>query len=88
MDSMGSMFNTILDITIVYPKGTPQFWAMCYGQFEHVIIDIRKRPVEEWMVQGDYANDREFRRKFHQWLTQVWQEKDEQIENIGTRAND
>jgi 1-acyl-sn-glycerol-3-phosphate acyltransferase len=88
LDSMGSMFNAILDITIVYPNGTPQFWAMCYGQFDHVIIDIRRRPVEEWMAQGDYVNDREFRREFHQWLTQVWREKDEQIESISAGAND
>jgi len=87
MDSMGSMFNAILDITIVYPNGTPQYWQMCYGEFDHVVIEIRKRPVEQWMVDGDYANDRDFRREFHQWLTQTWQEKDERIKAIRQAAN-
>ncbi len=87
LDSMGSMFDAILDITIVYPNGTPQFWAMCYGEFDHVIIDIKKRSVEQWMVDGDYVNDREFRREFHQWLTQIWQAKDEKIDAMRLAAD-
>ena len=79
LDTMGSLFNEILDVTIVYPGGTPKFWAMCYGEFDRVVIEVRKRPVEPWMLDGDYINDREFRSLFHKWLTQIWQEKDEQI---------
>lgn len=82
LDSMGSMFTAILDITIVYPTGVPEFWAMCYGEFDSIVIEIKKRPVEQWMVDGDYINDWTFRREFHQWLTHVWQEKDERIETI------
>jgi len=86
LDSMGSMFTEILDIMIVYPNGIPDFWAMCYGEFDRIVIEIRKRPVEQWMIDGDYTNDREFRRKFHQWLTQAWQEKDERIEILRKSA--
>lgn len=82
LTSMGSMFNAILDITLVYPKGVAHFWDLCCGDFDHVIIEINKRPVEKWMVEGDYENDREFRSRFHQWLTQVWQEKDRQIGSL------
>ena len=55
---------------------------MLCGDFEHVVVDISKRPIEDWMLTGDYTNDREFRRRFHQWLTQVWTEKDERIKMI------
>lgn len=82
LDTMGPMFNAILDVTIVYPGGRPLFWAMCYGEFDHVIIEFKKRPVEQWMIAGDYVNDRDFRREFHRWLTQIWQEKDERIAAI------
>jgi len=34
------------------------------------------------MVDGDYINDRGFRRSFHQWLAQIWQEKDDRIDAI------
>ena len=79
---MGSMFNAILDITLVYPKGVAHFWDLCCGDFDDVIIEINERPVERWMVEGDYENDREFRSRFHHWLTQVWQEKDSQIGSL------
>ena len=82
LTSMGSMFNAILDVTLVYPKGVKQFWNLCCGEFDHVIIEINKRPVERWMVEGDYGHDREFRIRFHRWLTQIWQEKDEQIGSL------
>jgi len=80
LSSMGDMFDAILDITIVYPGEPPNFWMLFCGEFKHVIIDIELRPVEEWMVSGDYSNDREYRRQFHQWLTTIWQEKDAHIE--------
>lgn len=82
LTSMGSMFNVILDVTLVYPKGAHKFWDLCCGECDRSIIKINKRPVERWMVEGDYGYDREFRIRFHRWLTQIWQEKDEQIGNL------
>jgi 1-acyl-sn-glycerol-3-phosphate acyltransferase len=82
LTSMGGMFDCILDVTFVYPNGVAQFWDLCCGQFDGVIIDIRRRPVEAWMVEGDYEHDREFRSRFHRWLTQIWQDKDARIESL------
>ena len=82
MSSMGEMFDTILDITIVYPDGPVSFWDMVCGEFRHVIIDIQKRPVEDWLCAGDYENDREFRKQFHQWLGTAWEEKDQAIDRL------
>jgi 1-acyl-sn-glycerol-3-phosphate acyltransferase len=79
LSCMGDMFDAIVDVTIVYPQGPVNFWAMVCGEFEHVIIDIQKRPIEEWLLQGNYEDDREFRREFHQWLGRVWAEKDDKI---------
>ena len=87
LTSMGEMFDAILDITIVYPNGAANFWGMMCGEFEHVIIDIVRRPVDEWLYTGDYQNDREFRSRFHQWLTKLWEEKDRKIEELREMAN-
>jgi hypothetical protein len=84
---MGSMLDAIVDITIVYPTGPTKFWDMMCGEFDQVIVDIAKRPVDDWIIAGDYQNDREFRTKFHKWLTQVWQEKDEQIRTLSRGAS-
>lgn len=80
--TMGEMFYAVIDVTIVYPRGTVEFWAMACGELEHIIIDVRRRPIEDWMIGGNYAEDREYRRRFHQWLGQVWQEKDARMAEL------
>jgi len=83
LSSMGSMFDAILDITIVYPNNRPpQFWEMCCGEFHEVVLDIQQRKIEDWIIAGDYANDREYRRNFHRWLGGIWQDKDRKIAMI------
>ncbi|MGH8168469.1 MAG: acyltransferase [Woeseiaceae bacterium] len=79
LSSMGSMFDAILDVTIVYPGGVVEFWDMCCGEPGRAIIDVEKRPVEDWLHDGDYAEDREYRTAFHRWLTKIWSEKDAKI---------
>ena len=80
MSSMGELFDSILDVTLVYPAGPVQFWDMCCGTHVEVIVNVRERPVESWLTQGDYENDREFRRNVQAWLGEIWQEKDELIQ--------
>ena len=82
--SMGEIFENIIDVTIIYPKGSITFWEMMCGEFDHVIIDIKKRPVETWLYEGDYGHDRNFRKCFHNWLSATWEEKDKNIEAFFT----
>ena len=82
MTSMGDMFNAVLDTTIVYPHGVATFWELCCGRHVEAIVDIREREVEEWLTVGDYENDREWRRRVQSWLGEIWQEKDDLIQQI------
>jgi hypothetical protein len=59
---------------------------MC-GDFDHVVIEIRRRTVEEWLYQGNYMDDREFRKRFHQWLGDIWEEKDRAIDSVIATVN-
>lgn len=79
LSSMGEMFDAILDVTIVYPTGPVSFWELMCGEFRQVIMDIRKRPIDAWLYQGNYEDDREFRKRFHHWLAETWEEKDERF---------
>ena len=86
LSSMGEMFDAVVDVTIAYPGSTPNFWDMLCGEFRHVIIDVRQRPVEPWLYEGNYESDRAFRRDFHHWLGDVWKDKDEAIARLGSEA--
>ena len=80
MSSMGELFDAVLDVTIIYPDGVPQFWAMCCGDKVRAEISVVSRTLDQRLVNGDYQNDRAFRREVHQWLSAVWADKDALIE--------
>ena len=77
LSAMGPLFNSILDVTLVYPAGPAQFWDMCCGRHVEVRVSVRELPVEQWLFEGDYQEDRQFRRRVHCWIGSIWQEKDE-----------
>ena len=80
LSSMGKLFDAVLDVTLYYPEGPPTFWGMCCGDSIPVTASVRQLPVEDRIVEGDYASDREFRREVHRWISNIWREKDEQLE--------
>ena len=82
MSSMGELFGSILDVTLVYPDGPVSFWEMCCGVHARVLVDVREREVEEWLIAGDYQNDRNFRRRVHAWFGEIWQDKDDLIQQM------
>jgi len=43
---------------------------------------VARRPVEEWLIAGDYAGDRRYRSRFHRWLSEIWREKDARIDAL------
>lgn len=79
---MGEQFRSMLDVTVVYPGGAKTFWEMCTGRLHHVIIDVREIPIEPWMREGDYLNDPEFRRRFQRRLADIWEQKDQRINEL------
>ena len=82
MASMGELFNSILDVTLVYPGGPAKFWNMCCGEHVSVLVNVQPRSVDKQLVCGDYEGDREHRREFHRWLAELWQEKDARISTL------
>ena len=76
LSSMGKLFTSVVDVTLVYPGGATSFWDMCCGDHVGVIVDVRERKLENWLVEGQYERDRAFRKRLHAWLGDVWTEKD------------
>ena len=76
LSAMGGILHSMLDVTIAYRARTPTLWDLCCGRLARVVVDVRKRAIEAWMAQGDYANDSAFRERFQAWLGGIWAEKD------------
>jgi 1-acyl-sn-glycerol-3-phosphate acyltransferase len=79
---MGQQFDAILDITIVYPDGIPNFWQFLCGRLPRVVVRGRSLPVPRQLLQGDYHTDPTCRAAYGLWVQQLWQEKDAQISTI------
>ncbi len=82
--AMGDMIHTMLDVTIVYPKGRPGIWDYLCGRVDKIVIDIRTREVPAQFLGMDYEGDRELRASFQRWVSDIWAEKDALIEQIKT----
>ena len=82
LNAMGDKFQAILDVTIVYPDGTPTFTQFLCGKLKRVIVRVRRLPVPQDLAQGDYAGDAAVREAYQQWVHQLWLDKDAQIEAL------
>jgi hypothetical protein len=74
--------SAILDITIVYPDGTPTFWHFLQGRVRRVVVRARLLPIPAHLVNADYSGDAEVRLQYQAWVQQLWRDKDALIGDI------
>eukprot|EP00163_Fabomonas_tropica_P004232 TRINITY_DN13739_c0_g2_i1.p6 TRINITY_DN13739_c0_g2~~TRINITY_DN13739_c0_g2_i1.p6 ORF type:complete len:302 (-),score=24.41 TRINITY_DN13739_c0_g2_i1:5634-6539(-) len=82
LQAMGDMIHTMLDVTIVYPKGSAGIWDYLCGRIDRIIIDIRTREIPPRFLGMDYESNRETRVDFQRWVSELWAEKDARIEAL------
>jgi 1-acyl-sn-glycerol-3-phosphate acyltransferase len=82
LSAMGGTLHSMLDVTIAYGGGTPTLWDLCCGRVARVIVDVRRRAIDEWHSAGDYAGDPAFRERFQAWLGGVWSDKDSLLDRL------
>ena len=82
LGAMGGQFHAMLDVTIVYPAGAPDFWAFLCGRVPRIVVRVRQLPIPPEFSSADYVQDRAFRRVFHRWLDAIWENKDQQIDQL------
>ena len=82
LNAMGDKFQAILDVTIVYPDGTPKFSQFLNGKVRRIIVRVRSLPIPQQLAQGDYAGDSAVREAYQKWVHQLWADKDAQIEAL------
>ena len=83
LGSMGEQIHRVLDVTIVYPDGITNFWALLCGKIRKIKVRVRSLPVSAELL-GDYTNDGHFRAGLQLWLNNIWTEKNRYIEEMMT----
>jgi 1-acyl-sn-glycerol-3-phosphate acyltransferase len=80
--TMGEQFEALLDVTIVYPHGTPRFWDLLCGRIPAVTVRVQRRDIPADVLGGDPIADTAYRERLSAWVAQQWAEKDELIEQL------
>lgn len=84
--AMGERLNCLLDVTIAYPDGAKGQWDFLAGRVRRVIVDVRQLTIPHEFFEGSYADDPDYRRRFHTWIAALWAEKDQRLEAMLTAA--
>ena len=80
--TMGEQFEALLDVTIVYPNGTPRFWDLLSGRLDAVIVRVQQREIPPEVLGSDPIGDKAYRQRITAWVEQQWAEKDALIEQL------
>ena len=80
--TMGEQFEALLDVTIVYPEGTPRFWDLLCGRIGAVTVRVRALPIPPEVLGGDPVGDKAYRQRLAAWVEGQWAEKDALIDAL------
>jgi 1-acyl-sn-glycerol-3-phosphate acyltransferase len=78
--SLGERLHSILDVTIVYPKGTPGLWSFLCSNSTEIKVRVKQMAVTPELLQA--VRDRASRQRFNDWLDKLWDEKDKLIGSL------
>jgi 1-acyl-sn-glycerol-3-phosphate acyltransferase len=81
LETMGELFNAVLDVTIVYPHGVPTFVDLMTGKMDEVVVQVRELPVPPHLLvnaQGEPAP----RSAIQAWVNELWVAKDAEIDRL------
>lgn len=86
LSSLGDKIDGILDMTIVYPDGVPEYDELWAGKVSRLGVEIREVTMDEPLLsdlkQGNYQTDPATKDKLHTWLDELWQQKDQTIDRL------
>lgn len=86
LSAMDGQLHRLLDVTIYYEGGAPNYWNYVCGRVKQVKVHVRELPIPDYLV-GDYEKDPQFRIAFQQWVNKLWQCKDETLDHLARREH-
>lgn len=81
LQAMGQQFDSLLDVTIYYPEGSPTLWGLFTDRVRQIKVSVKQRPIPRELLAGDYFADDAFRVTVQNWIRDLWQEKDRLIDS-------
>ena len=77
--SFDDALDCLIDVTIIYPEGTPSVWQYVSGQVRKISVHIALRPIGEELRGSDFRQDGTAKGHLKGWLNDIWDEKEHLI---------
>ncbi len=74
--------NTLVDYTVIYKSKKRDAWSFAKGDMKHVKVLVTKYKIPDNLKNRNYANDKDYRDEFKNWIESIWTEKDKKIEEL------
>jgi 1-acyl-sn-glycerol-3-phosphate acyltransferase len=84
--TMGEQFQAMLDVTLVYPQGTPTFWDLLCGRLDAVIVRVQAHAIPPDLIGLEHASGRAHVVRLGRWVEQLWTDKDRLIDDLLRQA--
>ena len=81
---MGDYLHKLIDVTIVYPDGTPTFWQFVKGECRSVKFVVSHYEIPKQVLVD---NDIERRSSLSGWIKTIWMQKDQLISEMTQTTN-
>lgn len=74
-----------IDVTLAYDVGFVSVWLLLSGQVKTIEIHAELYDVSTAKLVGDYVNDRQYRKRFTEWVRRLWAKKDALLSRVFLR---
>jgi 1-acyl-sn-glycerol-3-phosphate acyltransferase len=82
LDAMGEQLQSLVNVTIHYPRRRPGFWDLLCGNVPEIVAQFEEVAIPAEFIGKSYDQDMEYRQTFQQWINQLWLDKDARLEAL------
>ncbi len=79
--SFDDALHNLIDVTIIYPDGTPTLWHFVSGQIRKISVHIQLRSIDAEIRGRNFREDGVAKSHLKTWLNDIWEEKERFISN-------
>ncbi|MDO5768681.1 MAG: acetyltransferase [Psychrobacter sp.] len=83
INALGEQIDAILDITIVYPDGIPDYDDLWKGNIRRLGVEVTRLQMPDELfnaiMNGGYDRDETTKKMMFEWLEDIWHQKDERM---------
>ena len=77
--SFDEALDHLIDVTIIYPDGTPGLWQFVSGQVRKISVSVRLLPIGAEVRGRNFREDAVAKNALKTWMNDLWTEKEQYI---------